>query len=133
MTARKLLNALGCEERELSILVTDDREIQQLNNDYRGKDKPTDVLSFSLDEGEFSLYSQGHLGDIVISQETAVRQALEYEVSLMEEMQRLLIHGLLHLLGYDHENVPEEEVKRMEAKEEELRRLCCSDECSSDE
>ncbi|MDD2942078.1 MAG: rRNA maturation RNase YbeY [bacterium] len=132
MTARKLLSVLGCEERELSILVTDDREIRQLNNDYRGKDKPTDVLSFSLDEGEFSLYSQGHLGDIVISQETAVRQALEYEVSLADEMQRLLIHGLLHLLGYDHENVPEEEVRRMEEKEEELRLLCCSEECSEE-
>lgn len=82
---------------ELSIVVTTDREIRQLNRQWRGKDKPTDVLSFPQDP------KTGLLGDIVISLDTARRQAGEGGRPLSEELERLLAHGLLHLLGHDHE------------------------------
>jgi probable rRNA maturation factor len=106
----------------VSVLFTDDREIQALNRDYRGKDRPTDVLSFcQLEETEHDLPPQltpSSLGDIVISVETTTRQAKEFGVSFFEELARLLIHGLLHLFLYDHEDVPEEEANRMFEKQE---------------
>jgi len=115
--AKILLNDLEYSEHELSLLLTGDKEIASLNNQYRNKSSATDVLSFSQLEGE------GHseeklLGDVVISVETASRQAQETAVSLEEELVRLLIHGTLHLMGYDHENVSEAEVKEMENLEE---------------
>ncbi len=104
---------------EVGILLTNDEEIRSLNAQYRHKDTPTDVLSFSQLEGEdFSLSSA--LGDLVISLDTAERQAEELEVALDEEVLRLLIHGLLHLFGYDHEEVPESEAKRMRSLEDQL-------------
>ncbi len=105
---------------ELSILFTDDAEIQKLNSAYRYKNVPTDVLSFSLLEGDDTGVPTTSLGDIAVSLETTERQASEYGNSFPEEILRLLIHGLLHLLGYDHEDVPEEEVKRMQEKEDVL-------------
>lgn len=85
----------------------DDARIRELNRDFRGKDKPTDVLSFSLFEGdeEFDFPLSGDeiaLGDIVISVETAARQAVEQNHSIEREIAFLSIHGALHLLGYDH-------------------------------
>jgi probable rRNA maturation factor len=95
-----------------------DREIHVLNRQYRQKDKPTDVLSFPLaDEVQPSL-----LGDVVISVETAARQARRRHHSLREEIQILLIHGILHLLGYDHE-VSRSEAIRMHRKEREIKAL----------
>lgn len=105
---------------ELSILFTDDAEIQKLNSAYRFKNKPTDVLSFSLLEGDDTGVPTTSLGDIAVSLETAEKQAPEYGNSFPEEILRLLIHGVLHLLGYDHENVSEAEVRRMQEKEDEL-------------
>lgn len=101
----------------LSITFTDDKQIQELNRDYRGKDKPTDVLSFSLIEGEEGgpVFS---LGDIVISLDMTLKQAAEYDVAFDQELARLLIHGLLHLYGYDHEEVPPEEAEEMQSKED---------------
>jgi len=96
------------ETTTLSILLTTDAEIHPLNRDYRLKDRPTDVLSFSMVEGEG--LKTGLLGDIVISLETAGRQAVEKEWSLEEEVAFLLLHGILHLLGYDHERDDEAEV-----------------------
>ncbi len=103
---------------ELSILFVSDREIQTLNHKYRGKTKPTDVLSFPLQEGgESHLSSQvAALGDIVISVETAKRQAQKFGKTFEEELKFLLIHGFLHLLGYDHEKSKKEE-KRMHRQE----------------
>ncbi len=121
--AKSLLSVLGCINSELSIVLTDDREIQKLNADYRGKDKPTDVLSFPLLEGAGEKHTQGLLGDIVISIPTAKRQAKEFGVSEKEELLRLLIHGCLHLLGYDHEGVTPAEASRMRRKEKSLFRL----------
>lgn len=114
---------MACDDRELSVLITDDTEIHQLNLNYRGKDKPTDVLSFAQGEGEPGKPLEAILGDVVISMDTARRQALDLEVSAREELFRLLVHGTLHLLGYDHENVPEERAAEMRQKEEELIRI----------
>lgn len=125
-TIRKILNDLECEleipERiaELSVLLTDDEQIHELNRDYRGKDKPTDVLSFSQLEADEEDQVATVLGDIVISVDTAKRQAKERELRTGEEILRLLVHGLLHLLGYEHEGVPREEAEIMRRKEDEL-------------
>ncbi|NPV26848.1 MAG: rRNA maturation RNase YbeY [Firmicutes bacterium] len=108
-------------QAEVSLVLVDDRRIQQLNRDYRGLDKPTDVLSFALeesspDEPEFDDPTAGLvLGDIIISLETAQRQSLEYGHSLEREVAYLTVHGLLHLLGYDHQDeVARAEMRRRE-------------------
>jgi len=96
---------LASHSREVSILFTDDIELRDLNRDFRGKDKATDVLSFPSDD----IY----LGDLAISVQTARRQSKEYQVSLQEELIRLIIHGILHLHGYDHEKVSKSEAAKM--------------------
>ncbi|MFZ7103456.1 MAG: rRNA maturation RNase YbeY [Peptococcaceae bacterium] len=109
---------------EISLVFVDDRQIQELNKTYRGKDQPTDVLSFSLletTEDEPPIIAEESellLGDIIISLETAGNQAKDYGHSLEREISYLMVHGLLHLLGYDH--VREEDKKVMRAREEEL-------------
>jgi probable rRNA maturation factor len=105
--AEQALVALGRAEDELSVLLCDDATIQPLNRDWRGKDKPTDVLSFPQVEGEIGDGPE-LLGDVVISLDTAARQAAERGHSVEAEVDVLLVHGLLHLLGYDHHD-PEEE------------------------
>ena len=97
----KVEGVLAYEDVEL--LLTDDATIQQLNKQYRGKDKPTDVLSFSLDDPV-------HLGQLVISVDRAKEQAKELGQSLEEELKFLFAHGLFHLLGYDHEEPEEEKI-----------------------
>lgn len=101
----------------LSVLFTDDQEIHTLNREFRGKDKPTDVLSFSLIEGGKAQISPS-LGDLVISIDTAARQAKTYKVTLSQEILRLMIHGTLHLFGYDHEKVPKKEAAKMRRREQ---------------
>ena len=119
-----LLSALECSNAELSILFTDDEEIQLLNRQYRSKDKPTDVLSFPQYDDEDPLVGEAAgrllLGDVVISVVTAERQAAELGATLQEELLRLLIHGVLHLVGYEHENVSDAEADRMRSKEQDL-------------
>jgi probable rRNA maturation factor len=106
---------------ELSVSFIDDVEMQELNSQYRGKDKPTDVLSFSQLEGEEDFFGAPLvLGDLVISIDTCKAQAVEYGVTEEQELLRLMIHGVLHLMGYDHEDVPESEVIRMQTKEDDL-------------
>lgn len=102
-TARAILSSLALAEAELSILLTDDRQIHVLNLRYRGKDKPTDVLSFPQDDEEPVEGSPRILGDVVISVETTQRQAVEKGHTFERELTILLIHGVLHLIGYDHE------------------------------
>jgi rRNA maturation RNase YbeY len=105
--AEKFMQALARPDDELSILLVDDASIQNLNQQHRNIDAATDVLSFpQMDDDEFISHM---LGDVVISVETAERQAAEHHFSLEQELVLLLIHGLLHLLGYDHERSPEEE------------------------
>lgn len=101
----------GIEGREVALLLTDDREIQELNRGYRGFDKPTDVLAFALDEAEGPLLDPS-LGDVIISVERARAQAESRGVSLDSELELLAVHGTLHLLGYDHAEPEEARVMR---------------------
>lgn len=114
----RILHALALQEVELSIQLVDDAEMALLNETYRGKQGPTDVLSFSLATGEHAQYCGGLLGDVVIDFAQAKRQAAELGHRVEEELLRLLIHGVLHLLGHDHEQ--DEEAARMQAEEERL-------------
>ncbi len=99
----------------------DDDGIRDLNRTYRNKDKATNVLSFPMQEGAFSDITPGLLGDVVISLDTAAREASEAGITVDERMSQLLIHGILHLLGFDHEQ-GEEAAKKMAAKSLELLR-----------
>jgi probable rRNA maturation factor len=118
---RTLLRNAGLPDAELSILFVGDRAMRTLNRTWRGKDRTTDVLSFSLREGMFPRVRPELLGDIVISAPAAARQAREGGCSLGREIDRLLVHGLVHLLGYDHDRGPRED-RRMRRKERELLR-----------
>jgi len=105
-------------------LFTNDKFIRSLNTKYRGIDKPTDVLSFSLQEGAIKypeVESDKLLGDIIISVETAQRQADTINHTIEKELAVLLIHGLLHLTGYDHEK--NEDYKIMREKESEMLKI----------
>ena len=121
-TAAKILSALDCPSAELSILFMDDEGIRGLNRDYRKKDMHTDVLSFPMREGEFGDMNPDLLGDVVISLDTAKRQAEGRGETLHQEVNLLLIHGILHLLGFDHEKSAAE-AKAMKAKESEMLKL----------
>ncbi|NJC87764.1 MAG: rRNA maturation RNase YbeY, partial [Desulfuromonas sp.] len=101
--ARRILSASGCPDARLSILVTDDAGIRELNRDWLGKDRPTNVISFAMQEGEGVGVQADLLGDVVISIETAARDAAETGAQVEQELYFLLLHGILHLLGYDHE------------------------------
>lgn len=125
--AERILAELSAEKippsvSELSILFLGDRAMRVLNRDFRGKDKPTDVLSFSQLEGENGIPSPT-LGDLVISVDTTKRQAKEYGVTYERELLRLMVHGILHLHGYDHEGVSKAEAQRMRRREEKILRL----------
>ena len=117
--AERILSALSLENAEVSVLLTDDTEIRSLNRDYRGKDRPTDVLSFSQLEGDFGEIEPDMLGDVAISVDTAARQAAAKGHSLDEELDILLVHGILHLAGYDHE-AGAEKARAMRTKEKEI-------------
>jgi len=116
--ARRLLAALGLPDAELSLALVTDAEIAQLNSAHRGKRGPTDVLSYSLLEGAHAAQRSELLGDVVIALGVAARQARELGHSLNDELLRLMIHGVLHLLGFDHELA--RDARRMQAKERAL-------------
>ena len=103
---------------EVGVTFLDDAAIQELNRDYRGKDRPTDVLSFALNEGEepeiVDAPEEELLWDILISLETTARQAEEYGHTLERELAYLTVHGMLHLLGYDHEEPADQAEMRLE-------------------
>ena len=115
---KTILPLLNCENKERSILLTDDKKIRELNKQYRNKNISTDVLSFSQAEGEEDGLEHNLLGDIVISISTAMRQSSEHNLSIDEEIVLLLIHGILHLLGFDHERSDEEAVHMKEKTSE---------------
>ena len=119
--ATAMLTLLQLEKMELSVLLTDDDQIQKLNEMYRAKDRPTDVLAFAMREGDFSALAGELLGDVIISLPTAQRQAEERGVALLAEVTMLLAHGLLHLLGWDHVTV-----KQDLAMQAEVARLCAA-------
>jgi probable rRNA maturation factor len=108
---------LGHPNAELSVLFVGDRLMRTLNKQYRGKNGTTDVLSFPMLEGLFVEIRPELLGDIVISIPVAEKQAHAAGHSLVREIELLLVHGLLHLLGYDHELGPSE-ARRMHRKEQ---------------
>ena len=112
--AERMLEALSLSSAELSIMVCDDATIHALNRTHRRKNKPTDVLAFALREGTPIPGAETLLGDVVISLDTALRQARERGHSLWAEVTLLLAHGLLHLIGYDHQTDAEE--RRMNAR-----------------
>jgi probable rRNA maturation factor len=114
----RLLRALDLMDAELSIRLVDDAEIAAHNARYRGREGPTDVLSFSLVEGPHAERRGALLGDVVISLETASRQARRNRRSLESEVLRLVIHGALHLIGHDH--VRAKEARAMRAEERRL-------------
>lgn len=117
-TAQTFLERLGLSECELSLSVVTDRTIRRLNRTWREKDTATDVLSFPGGDKVPGAPGPTLIGDVVISLDTAVRQAKAYERPLEEELRRYLAHGLLHLLGHDHEQPTD--AKKMAALEETL-------------
>lgn len=117
---KQLLKELGIENGEVSLLLVDDDQIREINKTYLQRDRSTNVISFAMKEGPFGGLHPTVLGDIVLSVETAARDALAGEVDFMDEVEFLLIHGLLHLLGYNHENVEIGEAKKMKKMERQL-------------
>lgn len=117
--SEEILDALGYTDTELSILIVDDEEMHRLNLEYRQKDSTTDVLSFPMWEGEFADISPELLGDVVISAPTAQLMSEQHRCPLSSILDLLLVHGILHLAGYDHEQ-SEEEARLMEEKTLEL-------------
>ncbi len=117
-TAKRLLTALGESAAALSLSLVGDDAIRTLNREYRGKDRATDVLSFPMDGEDGAGGPERLLGDVVISVDTAKRQAGDYDAPLQREIYRLLIHGMLHLKGHDHEE--REQRRRMQREERRL-------------
>lgn len=120
--AKELLLDEGYLEGELSIVFVDDSYIQQLNEEYLGRDYPTDVLSFPLMDSEGEGFGGGVLGDVYVSLDRAWEQSHEYGVSFEEEVTRLAFHGLLHLLGYDDQS-EEDKIIMGEKQESYVQRL----------
>lgn len=119
-TVLRIMRILDCADKEISLSFIDDEKIKKLNEEYLGKSKPTNVISFPLQEGEYSDINPNIMGDIVISTETAQRDALRGNLTLSQEIDFLIIHGILHLLGYNHENTTSEETNKMRKKEKDL-------------
>ncbi len=110
---------MDCPDGELSILIVDDFQIEAMNRDYLDRSGPTNVISFPMREGEFLDITPQLIGDVVISIETAMKEAELAGISMEDRFNQLLIHGMLHLFGYDHEKSKEESDK-MENKSHEL-------------
>jgi probable rRNA maturation factor len=113
---------LDCPNGEISILIVDDPQIEELNQQYLNRQGPTNVIAFAMREGEFSDLSPHLLGDVVISTDTAAREAQMAATSMEQRFNELLVHGILHLLGYDHETAAED-ARVMEDKSKELMNL----------
>lgn len=118
--AQRSLDALGLSDAELSIVIVGDRTMRLLNRTWRHKDYPTDVLSFRIEDALGATPQQNArvslLGDIVVNADAAERQRHERGLSLLAEIQRLLVHGVVHLAGYDHES-DQKEARQMNAIE----------------
>ena len=117
--AQRILTELGLLEVELSLLFVNDLQIQALNRRYLRRDKPTNVLAFPMRKGEFPTLHPHLLGDLVISVETAKRQSNRFGLDEMEMVILLMVHGILHLIGYEHEGT-KKGVREMAIKQKEL-------------
>jgi probable rRNA maturation factor len=117
---KKILNYVDRKDKEISLLFVDNEEIRDINNRYLNRNYPTNVLSFSLTDGQYGNINPHILGDIVISVEKAIEDSVEAEIELNDEIDFLMIHGVLHLLDYNHEDTSESEILKMNKKEKEL-------------
>jgi probable rRNA maturation factor len=117
---KRLLKELNCKDPEISLLLVDDEKIREINKAYLNRDRSTNVISFPMAEGLFGHIHPEILGDIILSTETAARDARMGHLDFMDEVEFLLIHGLLHLRGYKHENTDADETEKMEIREREL-------------
>ncbi len=118
-TAQALLNALDKADAELSLLIVDDTRIAEINQKHLGRTGPTNVIAFPMGNQDFPEIQPELLGDVVISMQTAHREASEAEYSMEERFTELMIHGILHLLGYDHET-NQEDARQMAEKSRDL-------------
>lgn len=116
---KAMIELLQLQKFEVSFVLTDDERVHQLNKVYRGKDRPTDVLAFAMQEGEFGALAGDVLGDVIVSVPTATKQAISRSAPVLDEVTMLLAHGLLHLLGWDHDTPAKDRRMRLETT-----RLC---------
>ena len=121
-TVQVVLDALDFPDGEISILLVDDPQIETLNQKYLNRQGPTNVIAFAMREGEFSHLTPHLLGDVVISMDTTAKEAHDAGLTRGRRFNELLVHGILHLFGYDHENSAKE-ARRMEEKSRELLEL----------
>jgi len=110
---------LDCPESELSIIILDDEQIADLNSRYLNRDGPTNVIAFPMREGDFSNVTPELLGDVAISVETAEKEGKAAGLTFKERFDQLLVHGILHLFGYDHEK-DDRQAQKMAAKSDAL-------------
>ncbi len=121
-TARVILDALDSPDGELSIIIVDDGQMERLNKKYLNRCGPTNVIAFPMLAGDYSDITPHLLGDVAISVETAEREGKTAKIRRKERVTQLLVHGILHLFGYDHEK-SEKEAAEMEAESDTLLRL----------
>ena len=121
-TAQAILNALASPDAELSILMVDDPQIEELNRTYLHRQGPTNVIAFPMREGSFSDINPQLLGDVVISTDTAATEAGAMGIAVDTRIHELLVHGILHLFGYDHEH-DDQQARCMEEKSAEIMTL----------
>ncbi|MDY6935452.1 MAG: rRNA maturation RNase YbeY [Spirochaetota bacterium] len=116
---KRICKELNISNIDLTLIITDNNYIQGINSEYRNEDKPTDVITFVYNDPPFPEIGlkDRYIGDIFLSLEMAEQQAEEYNVNLEDELKRLLVHGILHLVGYDHETSKEDERKMREREE----------------
>ena len=119
---QRILTELGLLDAELSVVLVDDARIRDLNRQYLNRDKPTNILAFPMREGEFSTLHPNLLGDLVISVETAERQSDRFGLDEMEMVILLMVHGILHLIGYEHEGT-KKGAREMSLKQKNLFRI----------
>jgi len=120
--ARIVLEALGSPKGELSVLIVSDKEMAELNGRYLDRSGPTNVIAFAMHEGPFGNITPNLLGDVVISLDAAAREARDGGITTEARFDQLLVHGILHLFGFDHEGTSEE-AETMRTKEEQLLNL----------
>lgn len=118
--AQQILNICAKPDAELSILIVDNPGIQQINREFLQRDRPTNVISFAMQEGLGAGVQPQLLGDVVISAERAASDAAAAQIPFEHELWFLLVHGILHLLGYDHERGSAEQARVMEQREQEI-------------
>ncbi|MCU0821666.1 MAG: rRNA maturation RNase YbeY [Spirochaetes bacterium] len=121
----KICGHLKLNDRSITVIITDNNYIHKINRKYRKKDYATDVISFYYEDEPFPEENKkdNHLGDLFLSVEKAFEQALEYNCTFQDEIKRLLVHGILHLTGLDHERSKDEEKKMMSKEEKVLKTI----------